>query len=72
MTTFISFIEFRSLADARAFSVFDAVPEREDGVLGVLPDGTPVRARYVWDDDNGVEWTLADIPPLRLAYSKKE
>lgn len=42
----ISFIKFRDMNHVAAFSVANAIPERENNQLGELPDGTPVWAEF--------------------------
>lgn len=59
--TFVRFQFFSSLEAAKSFGVVDAIPEREDGMLGQLPDGTPVWAKYEDDPASGRVWTVADL-----------
>lgn len=61
MTTFISYIEFADLEAVERFEVFDAQPEREDGRLGELPDGTPVWPVFTDDIENNVVWVTATV-----------
>ena len=60
MTTFCRFIQFNSIDHAKAFCVVDATPEREDGAIGVLPDGTLVWEEYVDDPEGGGFFLVAD------------
>jgi len=61
----INFVNFRDLADVASFSVFNATPEREDGVLGTLPDGRPVWPVYTDETDPNtgevIRWVTAEV-----------
>ena len=67
----IPFQNFRSVQDAKNFQAFgDCLTTEktyvtpngvERDLLGVLPDGTHVYAKDVWDEVNETWWTVADI-----------
>ena len=65
MTMLISFVEFQDLAHVANFSVFNAHPEREDGMLGQLPNGRPVWPVYTEEHDpetgEVTQWVTARI-----------
>lgn len=54
--TLIKFVVFEHISDVDRFCVYNAIPEREDGQLGQLSDGTPVWPEYQacpWDSESG-------------------
>lgn len=51
--TFISFIKFKDLQEVKQFCVYNAIPEREDNILGELLDGTLVYPVYEYQEDSG-------------------
>lgn len=71
MTTFCRFVQFESDDQALFFSVRDAVPEREDGVLGELPNGIQVHSDFSFDDDGGF-WLIADSERLLNDIERRE
>ena len=60
MTTFCRFVQFEDDDQALFFSVRDAIPEREDGILGELPNGIQVHSDFSFDDDDEGFWLIAD------------
>ena len=73
--TNISFVDFQDLAHVARFSVFNAHPEREDGMLGQLPDGRPVWPVYTDEEDpetgEFVQWVTAEVEPGRDAPNRQ-
>lgn len=65
MTTLCSFVKFADLDHALTFAVMNATPEREDDVIGQLPNGVLVHGVTVDDDDrDGDFWLTTDVERL--------